>query len=105
MTQPTPPSQKHENKPPTQIPKPIIIGLVVVNLLLGLAKFKGGYEWENWLAVFWQWLWLLVIIPMGVVMVALPLKWRDPSFQLRLAYYMGLFGACIYTLQAMRYLK
>lgn len=88
-----------------KIPKVIIIALVAVNLLLGLAQLKHGHAWANWLDVFWQWALLLLIIPAGICLVALPLKLRDNTFVLKHAFYMGLFVAFLYAINALRYLR
>jgi hypothetical protein len=101
----------------------IIIGLLVgLNLLLAFAPVRAKNPMLGWhqllidlLPVDWvqaisvrvlhiglQLLWLLVLIPSGITLAAVPFKLRDPSFQLKLAYQMGLFVALVFSLQMMR---
>lgn len=110
---------------PIQTPKIIVYLLVGLNLLVAFAPVRPKnpmYDWhqliiqslpvdllaqltERWVHVVLQMLWLLVLIPSGITLAALPFKWRDPSFQLKLAYQMGLFVALIFSLQLMRYAR
>ena len=103
-------------------PKVVLYLLVGVNLLLSFAPVRPNnplYGWHqllidllpsDWLHLFsvrtlhiaLQMLWLLLLIPAGITLVALPFKLRDPSFQLKLAFQMGLFVALIFSLQMMR---
>lgn len=110
---------------PIQTPKIIVYLLVGLNLLVAFAPVHPKnpmYDWhqliiqslpvdllaqltERWVHVVLQMLWLLVLIPSGITLAALPFKWRDPSFQLKLAYQMGLFVALIFSLQLMRHAR
>jgi hypothetical protein len=110
---------------PIQTPKAVLYLLVGVNVLIAFAPIHAKnpmYDWHqlliqgmpvdvaSWLSerslhVVLQLLWLLVFIPSGITLVAMPLKWRDPRFQLKLAYQMGLFVALIFSLQLMRYAR
>ena len=110
---------------PIKTPKVILYLLVGVNVLLSFAPIHPKnpmYDWhqliiqalpidlmasisERSVHVVLQMLWLLVLIPSGITLAALPFKWRDPSFQLILAFQMGLFVAMIFSLQLMRYAR
>ena len=46
---------------------------------------------------------MLLIFPTATTVVALPLKYRDPSFDLKLTYYMGMFVALLFTIGKLRY--
>lgn len=86
------------------IPLTLIVILVVVNAVLGLAPLKHGRAWENWLDVFYQWGVLFIFVPLGLTLLAIPLKIRDNSFQLKYVYYFGMFAAGLFTLQNLRHL-
>lgn len=88
---------------PKNMPKILIHSLIIGCLLLGLSALRNGRDWQNWLNVFENWLFMLIIIPTGVAICALPFKLRDNSFELKLAYYLGMFVAFIYTLNRLRY--
>lgn len=62
---------------------------------------KHGIEaWEN---VFENWVFMLLWLPCGVAVCAVPFKLRDDSFELKLAYYLGMFVAMIFTINRLRY--
>lgn len=109
----------------SKTPTVILYLLVGLNVLVAFAPVRPKnpmYDWhqliiqampvdliglltERWVHVVLQMLWLLVLIPSGITLAALPFKWRDPSFQLKLAYQMGLFVALIFSLQLMRHAR
>ncbi len=88
---------------PTGIPKGLIIALVIGCLLIGLSGLSHAEGWQGWLAVFENWLLMLVIFPTATAVVALPFKYRDPSFELKNAYYLGMFVSFLFTLAKLRY--
>lgn len=108
---------------PIKTPKAVLYLLVGLNVLLAFAPVHPKnpmYDWHQMILqalpnlisehtrgvhVVLQLLWLLLLIPSGVTLLAVPVKWRDPSFQLKLAYQMGLFVALIFSLQVMRYAR
>lgn len=103
----------------------ILYLLVGLNVLVSFAPVRPQnpmYDWhqliiqyipadlmalltERAVHVVLQMVWLLVLIPSGITLAALPFKWRDPSFQLKLAFQMGLFVALIFSLQLMRHAR
>lgn len=88
---------------PKDLPKSLVITLVVACLLLGLASLRNGTGLQGWLNVIENWLLMLLILPTATAVVALPFKYRDPSFELKLAYYMGMFVALLFTIGKLRY--
>lgn len=88
---------------PKDLPKSLVIILVIACLLLGLASLRNGTGLQGWLNVIENWLLMLLILPTATAAVALPVKYRDPSFELKLAYYMGMFVALLFTIGKLRY--
>jgi len=89
---------------PKDLPKSLVIILVIACLLLGLASLRNGTGLQGWLNVIENWLLMLLILPTAIAAVALPFKYRDPSFELKLAYYMGMFVALLFMIGKLRYL-
>ena len=88
---------------PKELPKGLIITLIVACLLLGLSSLRHGHDLQGWLNVFENWLIMLLIFPTATAVVSLPLKYRDNDFELKLAYYLGMFVALLFTLAKLRY--
>ena len=88
---------------PQELPNVLFTSLIVACLLLGLSSLRHGTGLQGWLAVFESWLLMLLILPTATTVVALPLKYRDPSFDLKLTYYMGMFVALLFTIGKLRY--
>ena len=88
---------------PKDIPRGLVIALIVACLLMGLASLRHGTDLQGWLNVIENWLLMLVIFPTATAVVALPFKYRDPTFELKLAYYLGMFVALLFTLAKLRY--
>ncbi|WP_201586341.1 hypothetical protein [Psychrobacter jeotgali] len=88
---------------PKDLPNGLFIGLIIACLLLGLSSLRYGTNWQGWLHVFENWLLMLVIYPTATATVALPFKYRDPSLELKQAYYLGMFVALLFTLAKLRY--
>lgn len=87
---------------PSGIPKTLIALLILSCLLMGLSGFR--YQGlEGWLHVLENWLVMLVMIPAFTALISTPIKWRDESFDVRLAYYLGMFVALLFMLAKMRY--
>lgn len=90
---------------PENLPKKMINVLIISCLLLGLSGLRHGRDLHGFLAVVENWAFMLLWIPTAVAICALPFKIRDNSFELKLAYYMGMFVAFIFTLNKLRYLR
>lgn len=88
---------------PENLPKGLINALIIGCLLMGLSGLRQAEGWQGWLAVFENWLLMLVIIPTATSVVAIPFKYRDPTFELKNTYYLGMFVALLYTLAKLRY--
>ena len=102
----------------------VLLGLqLAMNTLLAWSPLKPNNPFLQWHqalreippSYFWSWagdtkaqhilmqgLFLVVIIPGLVTLAAVPLRIRDPSFRLRLAFQMGLFVAMLFCIQVMR---
>ena len=88
---------------PKDLPNSLFITLIIACLLLGLASLRHGTDLQGWLNVIENWLIMLLIFPTATATVALPLKYRDPTFELKLSYYLGMFVALLFTLAKLRY--
>ena len=88
---------------PKDLPKGLIIALIMSCLLLGLSALRHGHDWQGWLNVFENWLIMLLIFPTATAVVSLPIKYRDDNFELKLSYYLGMFVAFLFTLAKLRY--
>lgn len=88
---------------PKDLPNGLFTSLIIACLLLGLLSLRSASGLQGWLHVFESWLLMLVIIPTATATVALPFKYRDPTFELKLTYYMGMFVAFLFTLAKLRY--
>lgn len=88
---------------PKNIPKVLINALIIGCVFLGLASLREGHDLHAWLDVVENWAFMLLWIPCGVAVCALPFKLRDDSFELKLAYYLGMFVALIFVINRLRY--
>ncbi|MDN6275694.1 hypothetical protein [Psychrobacter sp.] len=88
---------------PKDLPNGLFISLIIACLLLGLASLRHGTDLQGWLNVIENWLLMLLILPTATATVALPFKYRDPTFELKLAYYLGMFVAFLFTIAKLRY--
>lgn len=88
---------------PENIPKGLIKTLIIGCLLMGLSGLRHAEGWQGWLAVFENWLLMLVIFPTATAVVALPFKYRDPTFELKNAYYLGMFVSFLFQMAKLRY--
>ncbi|HCH27249.1 MULTISPECIES: hypothetical protein [Psychrobacter] len=88
---------------PKDLPNSLFVILIVACLLLGLSSLRHGTDLQSWLNVIENWLLMLLIFPTATATVALPFKYRDPSLELKLMYYLGMFVAFLFTLAKLRY--
>ncbi|UXZ04775.1 hypothetical protein [Moraxella nasicaprae] len=87
---------------PSQIPKGLILLLMMACLLIGLSGLRyGGIE--GWLHTAENWVLCLILIPSFTALIAMPIKYRDPSFDIRMAYYLGMFVAFLFMMAKLRY--
>lgn len=87
---------------PDDVPMPLIVLLIVACLLVGLSGMRY-HGVEGVLHTLENWLIMLVLLPSFTALVAMPIRWRDPSFDIKLAYYMGMFVALLFMLGKLRY--
>lgn len=90
---------------PKDIPKGLIVALIYACLLLGASGFRNGKGdvWQGFLHTLENWLLMLVIIPCCTALMAMPIKYRDDGFDIRLAYFLGMFVAFLFMLGKLRY--
>lgn len=88
---------------PNNIPKGLVHSLIIACVLVGLAGLRYGRGLQGWLTVIEYWVFMLLWIPLGVTICALPFKIRDKSFELKLAYYLGMFVALLFIVNKLRY--
>lgn len=91
---------------PKEIPRGLILTLIGACLVVGLSglRYGRGFGWlEGWLHVLENWLMMLVIIPTCTALLAMPIKYRDDSFDVKMAYYLGMFVALLFMLARLRY--
>ncbi len=88
---------------PKELPNGLFTSLIIACLLLGLAGLSKGTGQEGWLNVIENWLLMLLILPTATAVVALPFKYRDPTLELKLMYYLGMFVAFLFTIAKLRY--
>ena len=88
---------------PKDLPNGLFTSLIIACLLLGLASLRNGTDLQGWLNVIENWVFMLLWIPLAVTLCALPFKLRDDSFELKLAYYLGMFVAFLFEINKLRY--
>ncbi len=87
---------------PKDIPKGLIFLLIVAVMLIGMSGLRYG-GLEGWLHTLENWVICLILIPSFTALVASPMKWRDDSFDLRMAYYLGMFVSLLFMVGKLRY--
>lgn len=87
---------------PKDVPKGLIFALMVACLLVGLSgmRYRGI---EGILHTLENWLIMMIIMPCCTALVAMPIKWRDESFDIKLSYYLGMFVSLLFMLGKLRY--
>lgn len=90
---------------PNDIPAGLVSALIWGCLLLGASGFRygKGSVWQGFLHSLENWLLMLVIIPCCTTLLSMPIKYRDDSFDVRLAYYLGMFVAFLFMMGKLRY--
>ena len=90
---------------PADLPRGLIGALVLACLLVGLSglRYGGAGSLEGWLHVLENWLIMLWLMPCATALAAMPLKYRDDSFDVKMAYYLGMFVALLFMIARLRY--
>lgn len=90
---------------PKDIPKGLILMLIIAVMLTGLSGFRygNGDRWQGWLHVLENWILYLLLFPALTALVSMPIKYRDNSFDIKMAYYMGMFVSLLFMLGKLRY--
>ena len=90
---------------PKDVPKGLILTLIAAVWLCGFSGLRHGHgdRLEGWLHVFENWVLHLVLLPALTALVSMPIKYRDHSFDVKTAYYMGMFVGLIFMLSKLRY--
>lgn len=90
---------------PKDIPKGLIISLILLNMALGLSAFRYGQgnTWQGILHVLENWVLYLLLFPALTALVSMPIKYRDDSFDVKMAYYLGMFVSVLFLLAKLRY--
>lgn len=90
---------------PKDIPKGLALTLITAVMLTSLSGFRhgGGNTWQGVLHVLENWVLYLMLFPALTALVSMPIKYRDDSFDVRMAYYLGLFVGLLFMLAKLRY--
>lgn len=90
---------------PKDIPKGLILTLIIVIMLTGLSAYRHGEGsfGQGVLHVLENWVLYLLLIPGCTALVSLPIKYRDDSFDVRMAYYLGMFVGMLFMMAKLRY--
>lgn len=90
---------------PKDVPKGLVLTLIIAVMLTGLSGFRhgGGDTVQGWLHVLENWVLYLVLFPALTALVSMPIKYRDDSFDVKMAYYLGMFVGFLFMLAKLRY--
>ena len=90
---------------PKDIPKGLILALVAVIMLMSLSAYRYGQgnSVQGWLHVLENWVLYLFLIPSCTALVSMPIKYRDDTFDVRMAYYLGMFVGLLFMMAKLRY--
>lgn len=90
---------------PGDIPKGLILALIVVIMLMSLSAYRHGQgdTVQGILHVVENWVLYLFLIPGCTALASMPMKYRDNSFDVRMAYYLGMFVGLLFMMAKLRY--
>lgn len=90
---------------PKDIPKGLALSLIIVIMLMSLSAYRhgGGDSLQGILHVLENWVLYLFLIPSCTALVSMPIKYRDNSFDVRMAYYLGMFVSLLFMMAKLRY--
>ncbi|UNU74339.1 hypothetical protein LU293_08780 [Moraxella nasovis] len=90
---------------PKDVPKGLILSLIAIIMLIGLSSYRYGEgdAWQGVLHVLENWVFYLILMPSLTAVISSPIKYRDESFDLKMAYYLGMFVGLLFMLAKLRY--
>ncbi len=90
---------------PKDLPKSLAFTLIVVIILLGLSGYRygGGDYLQSFYHVAENWVLYLILFPALTALVSMPIKYRDDGFDVKMAYYLGMFVGLLFMLAKLRY--
>lgn len=90
---------------PKDLPKGLILTLIAVIMLMGLSAYRYGQgdAWQGILHILETWVLYLWLIPSCTALASMPIKYRDPEFDVKMAYYLGMFVGLLFMMAKLRY--
>lgn len=90
---------------PKDIPKGLILALIITIMLMSLSAYRygNGNAFQGVLHVLENWVLYLFLFPSLTALVSMPIKYRDDSFDIRMAYYLGMFVGLLFMMAKLRY--
>lgn len=90
---------------PKDIPKGLILLLIVVIMAMSLSAYRYGRgdTVQGILHVLENWVLYLFLIPSCTALVSMPIKYRDDNFDVKMAYYLGMFVGFLFMMAKLRY--
>ncbi|MDO4699202.1 MAG: hypothetical protein Q4A69_00750 [Moraxella sp.] len=90
---------------PKDVPKGLILTLIVLIALLSLSGLRHGQgdRLQGWLHVLENWVFYLFLLPACTALISMPIKYRDDSFDVKMAYYLGMFVGFLFMIAKLRY--
>ena len=90
---------------PKDLPKGLVLTLIVLIMLMSLSAYRYGKGdvWQGILHILENWLLYLILIPSFTALASMPIKYRDNDFDVKMAYYLGMFVGLLFMLAKLRY--
>lgn len=90
---------------PKDLPKPLALTLIVAVMLVGLSGYRygDGNRLQGFYHVAENWVLYLILFPALTALVSMPIKYRDNGFDVKMAYYLGMFVGLLFMLAKLRY--
>lgn len=90
---------------PKDVPKGLALTLIVAVMLVSLSGYRygGSDTWQGVLHILENWVLYLILFPALTALASMPLKYRDDSFDVKMAYYLGMFVGLLFMLAKLRY--
>lgn len=90
---------------PKDIPKGLVLTLILAIVFMSFSAYRYGHgnAMQGMLHVVENWVLYLLLIPSCTALVSMPIKYRDDSFDVRMAYYLGMFVGLLFMMAKLRY--